>query len=120
MQVIQSLKLTFSDGTSSPTFGVYKESDCSFELKEAHQLRKITVLFDENSVRGLRLINHTGATLLGIGEESSRSSGRAKGNMIEKSFDLNENERLVGCYGLLNTWPKIVSIGFITNTLPPK
>ena len=108
---ICALRLIMTDGSRSPKFGKFHPLDKQVQLAHNDQVKYIEMRGDSEFVQAIKLYDKDTQPIVEI-----------EGTFVEgetMTYELGEEEKIIGIYGIYNYQPYIVGLGFILWTPKP-
>ena len=100
-----ALRLIMTDGSKSPKFGKFHPLDKEVTLSPGEKVRYVSLRGDEEYVEALSFLDQDKKPALQI--EGSFNKGNTQ------VHELQEDEEVIGCYGIFNYQPYVVGLGLI-------
>ena len=109
---ICALRMIMTDGSRSPKFGRFHPLDRQTNLAANDSVKYIEMRGDSEYVQSIKLFDKETNPLLEI------EGTFAEGETV--TYELEEDEKIIGCYGIYNYQPYVVGLGFILWTPKPQ
>ena len=109
---ICALRMIMTDGSRSPKFGKFHPLDRQVQLANNDTVKYIEMRGDSEFVQAIKLYDKDTNPIIEI-----------EGTFVEgetMTYELEEDEKIIGCYGIYNYQPYVVGLGFILWTPKPK
>ena len=100
-----------TDGSKSPKFGKFHPLDKWQNLARSDQVKYIEMRGDDQFVQAIRFKDKTRRAIMDV--QGTFTDG------ITHEYELEEDEKIIGVYGIYNYQPYIVGLGFILWTPKP-
>jgi len=100
-----ALRLIMTDGSKSPKFGKFHPLDKEVTLAPSEKVRYVQLRGDQEYVESLSFLDQEKKAVLQI--EGSFNKGKTQ------IHELQEDEEVIGCYGIFNYQPYVVGLGLI-------